>query len=84
MTAAIIVGQFVVIILLVVGWWREVEEIHELIKNIVNLRRENFGYSEKIRELEEENRIIINELNNIIETKRKIQPQPEEQARSVG
>jgi hypothetical protein len=80
MIAAVVVGQFVVIILLAVGWWREVEDIHELTRQLLYFKNISASKNQKIRELEEDNRIIINELQSIRDTEKRIIPKPEEMA----
>jgi hypothetical protein len=78
MIAAVVVGQFVVIILLAVGWCREIEDSKALTRQVLYFKGICSSNNVKIRELEEDNRIIINELHGIRDTEKRIMPNPEE------
>jgi hypothetical protein len=80
MITAFVTGQFVVIILLAVGWWREIDDVQALTRQLLYFQGICSRNNIKIRELEGENRIIINELQGIRETEKRITPKPEEMA----
>ncbi len=80
MTTAIIVVQFVVIILLSVGWWLYSEEVQALLSQLRHYKKICARNDMEIRELKEDNRIIINELQGIRETKLRINIEPEDMA----